>query len=37
MDVLGGMIVAGLILLVCVGFGFAVFQVVVWILGGGRD
>ena len=37
MNVLVGMIVAGMILLLCVGFGLAVFQVVVWILGGGGN
>lgn len=37
MDVLVGMVVAGAIFLLCVGFGLAVFQFVVWILGRGED
>lgn len=35
MNVLVGMIVAVMILLLCVGFGLAVFQIVVWIFGDG--
>jgi hypothetical protein len=37
MEIFIGMIVAILILMVCVGFGLAVFQLVVWILGSERD
>lgn len=37
MDVFIGLILACLILSLCVGFGLAVFQVVVWILVGGGN
>jgi hypothetical protein len=37
MDVVIGSIIAGLLLVICVGFGIAVFQLVDWILSGGKD
>lgn len=37
MDIFIGFVTAAGILLLCVGLGLAVMQLVAWVLGGGKD